>query len=347
MANATIYGRSSTGDYLPIAVDSSGNLVTTGGTASLGAVTVTSGTVNIAGTVTTTGGGTTPVSGTVGVSGTVPVSGTVGVSGTVPVQTTNNGTVSVSNLPATQPISGTVGVSGTVPVSGNIGGTVLASNLPTTVDTNSGNKSASTLRVVLATDQPSLTNANPASQSGTWTVQPGNTQNTTPWLASPLLTAIDVTLTRPADTTTYTANDEISSSTSAPAVNTITSAARATGGYVRLRAAACVDSSSVATKAQLLVYIFDTTTTPNNDNAAFAPSDSVMNTCVGILPFNVWYPGDDTSGATGNAFSPYLGPELDIKTTSTANLFFRVKVLNAYVPTSAEAFVFRFTFVQY
>ena len=111
MANATIYGRSSTGDYLPIAVDSSGNLVTTGGTASLGAVTVTSGTVNIAGTVTTTGGGTTPVSGTVGVSGTVPVSGTVGVSGTVPVQTTNNGTVSVSNLPATQPISGTVDVS--------------------------------------------------------------------------------------------------------------------------------------------------------------------------------------------------------------------------------------------
>ena len=133
MANATIYGRSSTGDYLPIAVDSSGNLVTTGGTASLGAVTVTSGTVNIAGTVTTTGGGTTPVSGTVGVSGTVP-------------------------------ISGTVGVSGTVPVSGNIGGTVLASNLPTTVDTNSGNKSASTLRFVLATDQPAITTPMPTKE---------------------------------------------------------------------------------------------------------------------------------------------------------------------------------------
>lgn len=36
-------------------------------------------------------------------------------------------------------------------------GTVTASNLPTTVDTNSGNKGASTLRVVLATDQPALT----------------------------------------------------------------------------------------------------------------------------------------------------------------------------------------------
>jgi hypothetical protein len=38
------------------------------------------------------------------------------------------------------------------------GSVTSASNFPTTVDTNSGNKSASTLRVVLATDQPQLTN---------------------------------------------------------------------------------------------------------------------------------------------------------------------------------------------
>ena len=99
----------------------------------------------------------------------------------------------------------------------------------TTTDTNSGVKSAGTLRVVLATDQPQLTNkllvtpdANSAvnvaqmngvavtmgngvagtgvqrvaiasdntaftvnaAQSGTWTVQPGNTANTTPWLVT-------------------------------------------------------------------------------------------------------------------------------------------------------------------
>src|ERR1700752_4774407 len=35
---------------------------------------------------------------------------------------------------------------------------VRVSNLPNTVDTNSGNKSASTPRVVIATDQPNLTN---------------------------------------------------------------------------------------------------------------------------------------------------------------------------------------------
>jgi hypothetical protein len=114
------------------------------------------------------------------------------------------------------------------------GSVTAASNFPTTVDTNSGVKSASTLRVVLATDQPALTNkllvtpdsvALPANQSvnvsqinavtplmgngvtgtgsqrvtiasdntafsvnavesGTWTVQPGNTANSTPWLTT-------------------------------------------------------------------------------------------------------------------------------------------------------------------
>ncbi len=50
-----------------------------------------------------------------------------------------------------------------IPVTDNAGsltvdGTVATSNFPSTVDTNSGNKSASTIRVVLATDQPALTN---------------------------------------------------------------------------------------------------------------------------------------------------------------------------------------------
>jgi hypothetical protein len=50
--------------------------------------------------------------------------------------------IKVDNSAVTQPVSGTV----------------ATSNMPTTVDTNSGVKSASTLRVVLATDQPALTN---------------------------------------------------------------------------------------------------------------------------------------------------------------------------------------------
>jgi hypothetical protein len=57
----------------------------------------------------------------------------------------------VDGSAVTQPVSDGSG-------SLTVDGTVAASNLPATVDTNSGSKSASTLRVVLATDQPQLTN---------------------------------------------------------------------------------------------------------------------------------------------------------------------------------------------
>jgi hypothetical protein len=63
---------------------------------------------------------------------------------------------------ATQPVSGTV--------TANQGGSNWTANVTqwngTTVDTNSGTKSAGTLRVVLATDQPQLTNALKVDPSG-------------------------------------------------------------------------------------------------------------------------------------------------------------------------------------
>lgn len=49
----------------------------------------------------------------------------------------------------------------------------LAQISGTAASVNSGVKDAGTLRVVIATDQPSLTNAQPVSQSGTWSVNLG------------------------------------------------------------------------------------------------------------------------------------------------------------------------------
>lgn len=185
----------------------------------------------------------------------------------------------------------------------------------------------------------------PVSQSGAWTAQIGNTQNTTPILTSPLTFTVDVTLTRPADTTAYAINDEVTDT--GGAIRTITGAARVSGGMVRLISASCIDTSAVAVRPQIAAFLFDTTSTPATDNAAFAPTDGVLNTFVGVLPFNIWYLGDDTAGATGNAVSPYLGPPLEMKTAGSANLFLRVKIYNAYVPTSGEIFTFRLVFAQY
>jgi hypothetical protein len=106
---------------------------------------------------------------------------------------------------ATQPVSIAAAVAVTQSTSPwVISGTVTTSSFPTTVDTNygtvgastirtaaqignaagaaafgAGSTSAQTLRVVVANDQ-----IIPVSQSGTWTVQPGNTANTTPWLVT-------------------------------------------------------------------------------------------------------------------------------------------------------------------
>lgn len=63
------------------------------------------------------------------------------------------GAIKVDGSAATQPVSGTVTTSPPSNASTNV-----AQLAGTTTDTNSGNKSAGTLRVVLATDQPALTN---------------------------------------------------------------------------------------------------------------------------------------------------------------------------------------------
>ena len=190
-----------------------------------------------------------------GAGGTFPVTDSAGsLTVDAPVATPvfvrlSDGAAAITALPVTDN-AGSLTVDGTVAVS-SVGGTVavtqssawslsanqsvnVAQLAGTTTDTNSGVKSAGTLRVVLATDQPQLTNkllvtpdsvalpANQsvnvsqingvtplmgngvtgtgsqrvtiasdnaaftvnAAQSGTWTVQPGNTANTTAWLVN-------------------------------------------------------------------------------------------------------------------------------------------------------------------
>ena len=169
----------------------------------------------------------TPVAGVVETSAPTLTNGKAGAlslttGGAVRVDISSGG---ISSGTAGTPSSNVVsvqGISSMTPIDGNV-----KQLNGTTVDTNSGVKSAGTLRVVLATDQPQLTNkllvtpdANSAvnvaqmngvavtmgngvagtgvqrvaiasdntaftvnaAQSGTWTVQPGNTANTTAWL---------------------------------------------------------------------------------------------------------------------------------------------------------------------
>ncbi len=105
-----------------------------------------------------------PSLGTAGVAS-ADVLSVQGVTSMTPLKTDGSG--------VTQPVSGTVGISGTVTTTGLTDTELRATAVPVSLSsvpshnvTNAG------------------TFATQSAQSGTWTVQPGNTPNTSPWLAS-------------------------------------------------------------------------------------------------------------------------------------------------------------------
>src|SRR5262249_14222387 len=112
-------------------------------------------------------------------------------------------------------------------------------------------------------------------------------------------------------------------------------------------AAVMIDSGNQSLKGQFELWLFSASTTPDNDNAAFTPSDADTEALIGVIPFNVWYVGDATSGAGGNAVAPVLGLAIPFKCASGTNdIFGQVVVRNAYVPLNAEKFTFRLIVAQ-
>lgn len=92
-----------------------------------------------------------------------------------PISLTTAGAIRIDGSGATQPVSGTV--------TANQGGAPWSENITqfggVSISTGTGASGTGIPRVTVANDSNIL-----ATQSGTWTVQPGNTANTTPWLAT-------------------------------------------------------------------------------------------------------------------------------------------------------------------
>lgn len=139
------------------------------------------------------------------------------------------------------------------------------------------------------------------------------------------------TLTRPNDTNAYAAGDEISNSTSAPTIITLSNIARFSGGTGVIQGVCATFSDNWATKPSLELWIFDTTSTPSNDNAAFAPSDGVADTCFAIIPLTSTYVGDATA-TTGNFTMDTGQINVPFQTVGSANLFVRIVIRNAGTP---------------
>lgn len=120
---------------------------------------------------------TVPVSGNINVMNSVAVTGPATDAQLRAAALPVSGNVNVMNFPATQPVS----LTGTQLVSGNVN----VVGLPSILVTANASGWAQTLvgtGAALAFQGGSWNVA--ATQSGTWTVQPGNTPNTAPWLTN-------------------------------------------------------------------------------------------------------------------------------------------------------------------
>lgn len=161
-------------------------------------------------------------------------------------------------------------------------------------------------------------------------------------------TTIVGAVTRPADTEQYAAGDVIANSTSTPAVITFSGCARINGGTGIIVGAQLIDSANQTVKPALELWLFDTTVTPDNDNAVFTPTDAELLTLVGIIQFSTWFVGDATAGAGGNVASlAVLSNHLvfDCGTATTA-LYGVLVARNAYTPVSGEIFSVRLRVLQ-
>lgn len=137
------------------------------------------------------------------------------------------------------------------------------------------------------------------------------------------------TVTRPADTTTYTIGDVVGTGV---LQFQPTGESLGLGGIVK--SAACVSSQNATTKPDLQLWLFAAAPASQTDNAAFAPSDSEMLQFIGRIDFATgsWKAANAGSAAAGNSACIATALELAVPGTVYGVLVTQ----NAYVPVSAE-----------
>lgn len=153
---------------------------------------------------------------------------------------------------------------------------------------------------------------------------------------------VTVTLTRPADTTQYAANDGVTNSTSAPTALTFSNALPAPGVNAVIRTAKLRKSTNVTTVATFRLWLFKAAPTPPNDNAAYSlPAADSLN-LVGYIDFSNPIAGTDCVIYTGTLYPDVI----PFTITSGRNLRGILQATGAYAPGSAETFTLELGILQ-
>ena len=98
---------------------------------------------------------------------------------------------------------------------------------------------------------------------------------------------VSVDITRPADTTLYTANDAWAATTPAVGGSTFANAVRASGGSGMITDAIFATAADAATLLSGELWLFDSAITAVSDNAAFVVSDTEIKAYIGKIGFQM------------------------------------------------------------
>ena len=136
---------------------------------------------------------------------------------------------------------------------------------------------------------------------------------------------------RPADTTDYDAGDVFCDAVTRPFQ--FRRAARTPGAGGVIQSALLIDSVAQSTKPDLELYLFTSNLVMQADNAAWAPTDFDMESCIGWISFPLGY--FKIAGANGIIQSTDKALAFACEPKSV-DLFGVLVPRNAYTPTSAE-----------
>ena len=145
-----------------------------------------------------------------------------------------------------------------------------------------------------------------------------------------------VTVTRPSNTTAYTAGDVVGD-TSGSAVITLPSIG-ASGGYVLIQSVRLMigDSSVPSGMGAFRLHLYTAAPTATADNSPFDLMSGDVANYAGYIDL----PAPQDMGSTIFTQTDYCGTAIKLATGSTS-LFAELETRNAYTPTSASAYNLR------
>lgn len=159
------------------------------------------------------------------------------------------------------------------------------------------------------------------------------------------IVALRGTLTRPADTTAYTANDLVGATTSVSATNVIeiTDAVLAAGEALRIERVRLGKSTNGTTNATFRLHFFNALPTLGvGDNGALGAITALdvddMRNHVGYVDVTISNAGKDAADASVGVAVPGVGSAMTIAPRTGTSIWVVIQATAAYTPGSAEAF---------